>query len=39
MESLPLTSRHRRRHGIPVILATLWAGVFVLSFSAARLLG
>ena len=36
---LSVTSRHRRRPGFPVVLAALWAGVFVLSFSAAKLLG
>ena len=39
MDSLPLTFRRRRRPGFPVVLVTLWTGVFVLSFSAAQLLG
>lgn len=39
MTSLPVTSRHRRHPGFSVSAATLWAGVFVLSFSAAQLLG
>lgn len=39
MDGLPLTSRRRRRPGFPVVLVTLWTGVFVLSFSAAQLLG